>query len=252
MAVNCLQTFLDLAAHAPPERDSRHFRTWQRVSVQVQREIRSFAAQIFFAEEWRAAINLDRAFTIVVYASCQPCYGRRPMEFTYDIGDLVTLTSVLRLIGRGMQARLAQISAGIQSDPRLKRRFLPVWHLDILKTVKNRPRTLIEMLAREGAMINALIEFGTTPNERAQKRFEKNTAGAARLLGVDSAVLQDLVLRTSAEHLGDGRIFEDRDTVSAGSPDSGVGRDEDGNHGSADGRGQVADAGIVPDIHACG
>jgi hypothetical protein len=251
MVVNRLQNFLDLAAQAPPERDGRHFRTWQRVSVQVQHAVRALAAQTFFAEEWRAAINLDRAYTIVVYASCQPCYGRRPMEFTYDIGDLVTLTSVLRLIGRGMQARLAQISAGIQSDPRLKRRFLPVWHLDILKAVKNKPRTLIEMLAREGAMINALIELGTTPNDRAQKRFEKYTAGAARLLGVDSGVLQDLVLRTGAEHLGDGRILEDGDAVSAGSPDFGVSGNEDRDDGSADGRGQMADAGVVSDIHAC-
>src|SRR5579864_7908381 len=130
MAVDRLQNFLDLAAAAPPEKDARHFRTWQRVSIQVQREVRSRAASKFFEEESRAAANMDRAFTMVVYSSCQPCYGRRPMEFTYDIGELVTLSSVLRLIGRGMQVRLAQISAGIQSDPRLKRRFLPVWYLD--------------------------------------------------------------------------------------------------------------------------
>src|SRR5580700_4932950 len=91
MAVDRLQTFLDLAASAPPERDARHFQTWQRVSVRVQREVRSLAAQNFFAEESRAAADLDRAFTMVVYSCCQPCYGQRPMEFTYDIGELVSV-----------------------------------------------------------------------------------------------------------------------------------------------------------------
>jgi hypothetical protein len=243
-----LQNFLDLAAGAPPERDGRYFRTWQRVSVQVQREVRSLAAQNFFAQDWRAAINLERAFTIVVYSSCQPCYGRRPMDFTYDIGDLVTLSTVLRLIGRSMQARLQQISAGMESDPRLKRRFLPVWHEDILKAVKTRPRTLIEILAREAIMINALIELGTMRDERTARRLVKSTEGAARLLGVDSAVLHDLVLRTAAENLINGRIFEDDDALTPGSPDARVGRDEDRDNRRPDGGGQVADARIVPDV----
>lgn len=208
-------------------------------------------AQKFFAEESRIASDLDLAFTMVVYSSCQPCYGRRPMEFTYDIGDLVTLSTVLRLIGRGMQARLAQIAAGIHDDPRLKRRFLPVWHLDILKSVKSKPRTLIEMLAREGCMINALIELGTMRDARTAKRFVKTTAGAAKMLGVDSEVLQDLVLRTGSENLINGRIFEDDDVFSPGSPDAGIGANEYRDHGSAYGGGQVADAGIVPDVHAC-
>jgi len=247
-----LQNFLDLAASAPAENDGRHFRTWQRVSVQLQREVRSLAAQDFFAQEWRAAINLERAFTIVVYSSCQPCYGRRPMDFTYDIGDLVTLSTVLRLIGRSLQARLAQISAGIQSDARLKRRFLPVWHLDILKAVKTKPRTLIEILAREATMINSLIDLGTMRTPRMAKRFVKNTASAARMLGVDSGVLQDLVLRTAAENLINGRSFEDDDAFSPGSPDAGIGGDEDRDNRRPDGCGQVADARIVPDIQARG
>ena len=247
-----LQNFLNLAAGAPPERDARHFQTWQRVSVRVQREVRSLVAKSFFAEEWRSAIDLDRAFTMVVYWSCQPCYGRRPMEFTYDIGDLVALSTVLRLIGRSMQARLAQISAGIQSDPRLKRRFLPVWHADVLQAVRNKPRTLIEMLAREGTMINALIDMGTMRNERAQKRFLRSTAAAARILGVPLDALQDLVLRTGADNLVNARIFEDGDEIAPRSPDARIGGDEDCNDGSPDGGGQMADTGIVPDVHACG
>lgn len=246
-----LQTFLDRAAGAPAECDARHFRTWQRVSVQVQRDVRSLVAATFFKEKWCAEVNLEHAFTVVVYSSCHPCYGRRPMEFTYDIADLVTLTKVLRLIGRSLQARLAEISADFHGDPLLKRRFLPVWHLDILNAVKKKPRTLIEMLALEAIMVNALIDLGTQRDARAKRRFLKSTVSAARVLGVDSAVLQDVVLRTGAEHLGDGRVFEDSDALAARSPDARIGGDENGDDGRTDGRCQMTNAGIVPDVHAC-
>jgi hypothetical protein len=251
MAVNRLQSFLDAAASAPPERDGRHFRAWQRVSVQVQREVRTLAAQVFFADESRVAADLDRAFTIAVFSACQPCYGRRPMEFTYDIGDLATIPAAMRLIGRGLQGRLAAISTDLE-DARLKRRFGPVWYLDILNTVKRKPRIFMELLAREATMINSLIDLGTMRDERTVKRFLKNAGAAARVLGIDSDALCDLVLRTGLENLGDGRVFEDGDIFAAGSPDLRIGGEEDGDHGSSDSGGQVADAGIVPDVQACG
>ena len=246
-----LQNFLDLAACTPPERDARHFRTWQRVSVQVQREVRTLAARNFFAGQWRATGNLDRAFTMVVYSSCQPFYGCRPAEFAYDICELATLSTPLRLIGRNMQARLTQISGGFRGDPRLKRRFLPVWHADILRTVKNKPRMLIEMLAREASMTAALIDLGIRRNARAEKRFAKAVERTARILGLDSAVLQDTMLQTAIEDLRDSGIFEDGDMVAPGSPDTRIGRDENRNDRSPGGGGQMANPGIVPDIHAC-
>jgi hypothetical protein len=252
MAVDRLQHFLDVAAYAPPERDARHFRAWQKVSVQVQREVRSLVATTFFAEEWRSAVDLERAFTNVVYTSCQPCYGRRPMEFTYDICELAMLSAPLRLIGRSMRARLTLISAGFQSNPQLKRRFLPVWHYDILNTVLNKPRTLIKLLAHEAIMINALINLGTRRDERTGKLFLKSILSAARLLGVDSTELQDLVLRTAIENLSGGRIFKDAHMFTPGSPDARIGGDENCDHGSPYGGGQVADAGIVSNIQACG
>jgi hypothetical protein len=250
--VEHLQQFLDLAAAAPQECDAGHFRIWQKMSLQLQREIRSLAARNFFADERRPAANLDLAYTMVVYWSCQPFYGRRPLEFTYDIGDVVTLSTVLRLIGRGMQVRLKAISQGIQSDQRLKRRFLPVWYLDILKAVKQKPRTFIEMLAREAIMISSLIELGATGSERTARRFVKNTESLGRILGLDSTFLQDLVLRTGIEHLSHGRILKDRDKAAPGSPDARIGGDKNGNHGNTHSGRQVTNPGIVSDIQACG
>jgi hypothetical protein len=252
MAVDRLKHFLEVAADAPPERDRRHFRAWQRVSVEVQREVRSLAVKTYFAHEWHAAADLDRAFTIVVYSSCQPCYGRRPMEFTYDICALATLTTPLRLVGRSLQARLVEISTDLQADPRMQRRFAPVWHVDILNAVKKKPRELIELLAREATMIEALIDLGTMRDGKTTRRFVKSAVAVARMLGIDSRTLQDLVLGTGAKNLVDGGTFENDDVAASGSPDAGIGGDEDGHHGSTDGRSQVADAGVVADIHACG
>jgi hypothetical protein len=246
-----LQTFLDMTAGTPPERDARHFRTWQRVSVQVQREVRTLVAETFFADESRVAKDLDRAFTIAVFSACKPCFGRRSMDFTYDAGDLATIPIATRLIGRGLQGRLARISGRLQYLP-LRRRFAPVWHADILNAVKRKPRTLLEFLAREASMIDALIGLGAARDERTVKRFLKIAAAAARVLGVDSDALLDLVLRTGIENLVDGRIFEDSDVLAAGSPEARIGGEEDGNDGSPNCGGQVADARVVPDVQACG
>ena len=248
--MNRLQHFFDLAAAAPRENDPRYFRAWQRVSVRVQREIRALVSRTFFAEEARAALDPDRAFTIVVYCSCQPSFGRRPGDFTYDACELASLAPALRLIGRSMRARLARISAGFE-DPRLKRRFLPVWHEDILNVVRRKPQKLIKLLAREAAAIDALIAMPAVGDALAVRRFEKRVASAARVFGIDSAVLQDLMLRAGAENLVDGRIDQDRDAIAPGSPDCRIGGNEDRDDRSPDGGGQMTDAGVVSDVQPC-
>jgi hypothetical protein len=240
--------FLQLARTAPPERDYRHFRVWQRVSIRVQRKVRALASATFFADESRAAADIDLAFTMAVYGSCQPFFGRRPMDFTYDISAIMALSPVLRLIGRSMRANLARISAGFQ-DPYLKRHFLPVWHGDIVQCVRKKPRTLIELLARESEMVDALIVLGSIRRKSAQKNFRKCIAAVARVSRVDSEALIDLVLRTSAENLVHRGIFEDDDLLPTGSPDAGIGAHEDRDHRCPDSGGQMADPRIVPDIH---
>lgn len=246
-----LQTFLDSTAAAPPERDARHFRTWQRVSVQVQRDVRALAAATFFARESNVAGDFDRAFTMAVYAACQPCYGRRPMEFTYDVSDMNSILAAMRLIGRNLQARLAQISGGFQ-DPRLKRRFAPVWHLDIVNTVKRKPKLFRELLAREAVMIDALIELGIARDQRTARRFLKCAAAAARVLGIDSDALRDLVFQSGANNLADGGILENHDSIAARRPQARIGAEENGDHGRSDGGRQMTDPGVVTDIQACG
>jgi hypothetical protein len=246
-----LPQFVALAGTAPSERDARHFRTWQRISVQAQKDVRLLAFREFFAGDARAAADTDRAFTVAVYSACQPFYGRRPMDFTYDAGELSTFTEAVRSIGRCLQTRLAQIT-GTLTEPRLKRRFLPVWHQDILNMVKKKPRTLLEFLAREGSAIDALIELGTMRDERAMRRFHRNCLRAASVLGVPSEALEDTLLRAGIENLGDTGLFNDSDMFAPGSPDARIGADEDSDGWRAHGGRQMADAGVVADIEARG
>jgi hypothetical protein len=170
------------------------------------------------------------------------------MDFTYDLGDLSLTTTALRFIGRSLQARLAEVSSSYLTDPRLKRRFAPVWHADILNTVKKNPRTLIGLLHREGAMINALVALGTRRDARSEKRFLKTTAFAAQVLRVDSDALLDLILRTGAENLVDRRILKHSDALPPRSPDARIGGHENRDYRSPDSSGQMTDPRIVSDI----
>ncbi len=171
------------------------------------------------------------------------------MQFTYDAGDEKMLANAMRLIGRGLQARLSEVTAHFR-DERLKRRLAPIWCQDIQNAARRKPRLLLELLGREASMVNSLIDLGTQRHGRTARRFLKTSSAAARVLGLDSAVLQDLVLRTGIENLSDGGLFEDSDLLTPGSPDTWIGTEEDGDHRSSDSGRQMADSGIVPDIEA--
>ena len=246
-----LPQFVAVAGGAPSERDPRHFRAWQRVSVQAQRDVRLLASREFFSGDARAAADTDRAYTMAVYSACQPCYGRRPMDFTYDAGDFSALAEALQKLGRALQGRLAEITRAL-TEPRLKRRFLPVWHQDILNTVKRKPRLLMELLAREASAINALIELGTMRDERAVRRFHHTCLRAASALGVPSQALEDTLLRAGIENLGDTGLFKDGDMFAPGSPDERICADENGDGWRARGGCQMTDAGVVADIQPRG
>ena len=132
---------------------------------------------------------------MVVYSACRPCYGRRPADFTYDIADPATLPAAWRTIGRTMQLELGKFAERLKAaPPPLGRRYLPVWHEDILRAVQKKPKRLIALLAAESALINALIDWGTMLNARAEKRFSKALAAAARIFGVGIEELAKLVL----------------------------------------------------------
>lgn len=182
-------------AATPAETDSQYSRTWQRVSVHLQKELRPWTSEQYFRNAGKAE-DRDIGYSMALYAACRPCYGRRPADFTYDVADPATLQAAWRTIGRALQLELARVVLQIQdaAPPPLVRRYAPVWHQDILIAVQKKPRKLIALLACESALINALIDWGTIRTIGAEKRFAKAVATAARAYEVvDPAELRTKV-----------------------------------------------------------
>jgi hypothetical protein len=185
-------------AATPAETNQQYFRTWQRVSVHLQKQLRPWVSEWYFRDISRAE-DRDSGYPTVLYAACRPCYGRRPADFTYDVADPSTLPAAWRTIGRSLRIELARVVLQIEAvaPAPLVRRYAPVWHQDILLAVQKRPRRLISLLACEAAVINALIDWGTIRTVGAEKRFAKTLATAARAYeladpaGLRSKVLQE-------------------------------------------------------------
>ncbi|MGD1093363.1 MAG: hypothetical protein ABSB35_15405 [Bryobacteraceae bacterium] len=190
-------------AATPAETDQQYFRTWQRLSVHLQKEIRPWVSERYFRDIARTE-DRDSGYPTVLYAACRPCYGRRPADFTYDVADPSTLPAAWRTIGRALRIELARVVQQIDgvAPPPLVRRYAPVWHQDILLAVQKKPRRLISLLACEAALINTLIDWGTIRTAGAEKRFAKTLATAARAFELaDPAELRIKVLKETERAL---------------------------------------------------
>jgi hypothetical protein len=177
--------------HAPGERDPRCFPVWQRVSVALQKALRSWIPGMYFTAAGRYE-ERDAAYPMVVYEACRPCFGRPRTEFTYDIADPETLPSAYSMIGRALQTVLARIEKQLYGEghPALAHRYNPVWYQDILGTVRKRPKRLVELLADEATLINAVIDLGTERSVGAVNRCSKAVNAALRnVYGVDMRIL---------------------------------------------------------------
>lgn len=196
-----LQHFLDVAASAPPDLSGGYFPTWQKVSVRLQKEIRTIVAEEYFADESRVAEDIEGAFIALVYCSCGICYGRRPTEFTFDVADPSTLKTALHNTGKPRGRLMEKVSQPFKEE-RLKRRFLAVWRQDVVNIARRRPRFLLQRLARESALIDKLIFMGTERSDFSVKRFLKTARSAARILGIaDASMLEDTIVDAATETL---------------------------------------------------
>src|SRR4051812_4733895 len=59
---------------APHEVHTDYFRTWQAVSIAVQKALRRWVPDIYFADPARFE-DRDAAFPLLVYAASRPCRG---------------------------------------------------------------------------------------------------------------------------------------------------------------------------------
>lgn len=212
-----LETSL-MMMNAPAERDQRYFQIWQRISVHLQKELRPWASEMYFRDPARCE-DRDAAYPMIVYAACRPCYGRRPADFTYDIADSATLPAAWRTIGRAIQLEMEKFAVRLQgAPPALGRRYLPVWHEDVLVAVQKKPKRLIALLASEARLINALIDWGTMLNARSEKRFLKALACAAKIYGAGEQELAKVVLEGAMSLLA--RQISSYESAPAAFPDS--------------------------------
>ena len=169
---------------APPESHPSYFRTWQHVSVALQKALRAWAPEFYFRDLGRLE-DRDAGYAMVVYSACRLFYGRPRTEFTYDIADEATLPAAVRKVGCGTERTLALLRARLDANGRaeLARKYSPIWYQDVLAAVKNRPQGLVTLLAREAKLIDAVIDLGTQRNRAAARRFAKRANSALRNLG---------------------------------------------------------------------
>lgn len=250
---------------APGECNPRYFQMWQRVSVALQKALRSWIPQRYFQH---AALYEDRdaAYPMVVYEASRVCYGRPKTEFTYDVADPGALSAAWKMIGRAMQIVLERIEKRLQEAgrPALARRYAPVWHEDILAAVRKKPRRFVELLAHEAMLVNAVIDLGTASDRTRVNRFAKTASAALRsVYGEDMRALAVRALDLSTAVLGGQHdavngiqdflhsgVCKDSDAAAVWSPEARIGRHENGDDRGPHSGGQVSNAGIVADVNA--
>jgi hypothetical protein len=197
-----------LAAHpawkkAADEFDARYFPTWQGVSLALQKALRVWIPESYFRDPSRYE-DRDMAYPLIVYAASRPCHGRARMEFTYDVADPELLPCATKMIGRALQSALESVERRLHEEgfPELARRYAPVWYEDVLRAVMKTPRRLISLLGQEAALVNAVIDLGTTRRMEAVKPFARATTLALRkLYGEDMRQLAPRILEKATETL---------------------------------------------------
>jgi hypothetical protein len=188
---------------APDERHAAYFRTWQAVSLAVQKALRCWIPEIYFRDPARYE-DRDAAFPLLVYAASRPCRGRPRTEFTYDVADAEVLPRALNQIGASLQNVLASVERGLYDcgRPALARRYAPRWHQDVLRAVQKRPRPLLSLLGDEAAVVNALVDLGSGGKMRAVKPFARSAGMALRsMYGEDLRPLAFRVLEETTRTL---------------------------------------------------
>jgi hypothetical protein len=251
--------------HTPAERSSSYFPTWQRVSLALQSWLReqipaAYFADIMHFEDRRAA------YPVIVYRASRLFQGHPRTEFTYDLRDYPwcrnTLNSAWKLSGRHIRNALGEYEQRLfaAGNPQLAHRYSPVWHVDLLDAVQRRTNPYAELLSRESALINAVIDLGTLRTVESINRFTKIANRLLRRMhGQDmrrlaAGLLEEASVALAQKPAGGGhnvvqmRPPQHTDAGSAGSPHLWIAGQEDGNDRNTNRGGQVRNAGVITDI----
>jgi len=166
---------------APKERHPAYFRTWQAVSVSVQKALRTWIPEMYFRDTARYE-DRNAAFPLLVYAASRPCRGRPRTEFTYDVVDPKALSSAFHQIGASLQDVLESVERRLYDSgrPDLARRYAPRWQQDVLRKVQKKPSSLLDLLGDEAVMVNAIVGLGAGRKMQAVKPFARLASLALR------------------------------------------------------------------------
>lgn len=206
MDTSAISQIVETWNRSPKETASDYFRVWQHVAVELQKALRRWIPELYFADlkrfEDRAA-----AYPVILYAASRPCHGRPKTEFTYDIAEpAVTLETALRAIGNATRKVLAPSERRLRAAGRndLAVRYLPVWHQDILRVGLAKPKPLLALFAAEARLVDAVIDLGARRNAA---RFERAATLALRsVAGDDMRVLAGRALQLTSDVLGAEKV----------------------------------------------
>lgn len=195
--------------NAPTVTDLNYFPLWQNVSMTLQARLREWIPAEYFRDSARYE-DRSRGYTLALYQAARVCHGRPRGDFTYDLRDYPvcenTIEQATKMTGLRLHSILTAIEERLRTEGKtdLAWRYSPIWHEDVVVTVRKKPKTFIELLTAESAFINALVELGLNRTPAGLHRFSKLANQALRrVCGMD------------LRHLG-VRALEETTTVLAG------------------------------------
>jgi len=165
---------------APDELHPDYFRTWRRVSVALQEFLRETIAEEYFRDLARYE-DREQAYTMLVYRIARVNHGKPSTEFTYDLRDYPENIESLAGTWRNLGTAMRQLLEGIETRLReagmtaLSRRYAPIFHEDVVRAVQKRPKPFYELMAKEAAFINSLIDLGAERTVAAINSFSKTS-----------------------------------------------------------------------------
>ena len=255
--------------NTPPERDRAYNGVWHRVSAAVQRALKEGIATEYF-RDLSSLEKRDTAYTMVVYQCSRAFTTKIKHRYTYDLRDYPDCWPAVAASTMQIGARVERVLAQLQKRladagmPELARRYAPVWQQDVVQSVRRKPKRFLDLLMREAEIVNAVVDLGADRTTLSVYRCTRTMNSVLRKIqGVDArrvgvSALEEATRaltqsgESDAQDVLDGGILQDGDVGSAGSPHAGIGGEENGDNGHADGGGQMGDAGIVSDVETCG
>ena len=145
----------------PGERQAAFFPVYARLSVALQRALRTWVPYIYFTDFSRYE-DLEAAYPLVVYQASRPCPGAPKFDFTYDVLSPPSMATFFRVAGWQLPKVLARIeqvllATGNEGTAQL---YSPMLSKKILASVQRRPKLLHSLVAGDALFMNALVNFG--------------------------------------------------------------------------------------------